>query len=109
MSGGFPQRHALQPERTALAWQRTAITALVSLVPPIVLALRLGLPMVALGGALAAVLGAPLVVLVRRRFRELHDDDRGYSPFVPMTQVAVVTVLAATGGAVIGVAAAAAR
>lgn len=109
MSGGFPQRHALQPERTALAWQRTAITALVSLVPPILLTLKLGLPRVALGVASAAVLGAPLVVLVRRRFRQLHDDDRGYSPFVPMAQVAVVTVLAATGGAVVGVATAAAR
>ena len=32
---GFPDRAGLQPERTALAWQRTAITALVLLVPSI--------------------------------------------------------------------------
>ena len=70
----IPDRDALQPERTALAWQRTAITAMVALVGS-----------------------------VRRRLVQLRDETRGYSPFQPMVRVAVVTLLAATGGVVLGV------
>ena len=103
-SGGFPDRTGLQPERTALAWQRTAITALVVLVPMVIVALRVDRPVLAMGGAVAAAASSVMVWSVRRRFGQLRDDDRGYPPFVPMVQVAAVTVLGAVGGAAVGVA-----
>jgi uncharacterized membrane protein YidH (DUF202 family) len=101
---GFPDRAGLQPERTALAWQRTAITALVLLVPMVVVALRVAQPVLAIAGAVAAAASSVLAWSVRRRFTQLHDDERGYPPFVPMVQVGVVTVLGALGGAAVGVA-----
>jgi len=101
---GFPNREGLQPERTALAWQRTSLTALVVLLPTIVVALRDGLPVLAAGGAAAALVSTGLVLSVRRRFVQLHDDDRAHSPHSPMVRVAAVTVLGAAGGAVVAVA-----
>ncbi|KQU68548.1 hypothetical protein ASC58_07435 [Phycicoccus sp. Root101] len=100
----FPQREALQPERTALAWQRTAVTALVAFVPLVVVALRRDLPFVAGGGGVAMAVSAGLVVSVRRRLRQLDDDERGYSPLPPLAQVAAITVLCAVGGVVVAVA-----
>ena len=100
----FPDRAALQPERTALAWQRTAITALVFLAPMILVSLRLDRPALAAGGACAAVASTVLVGSVRRRFVQLGDDERGYSPYPPMLQVAGVTALGALGGAIVGLA-----
>ena len=100
----IPQREALQPERTALAWQRTAVTALVAFLPLVVAALRLDLPLVAAAGGTAMLVSCGLVVSVRRRLHQLGDDDRGYSPFPPMAQVAAVTVLCGLGGVVVAVA-----
>lgn len=100
----FPGREALQPERTALAWQRTAVTALVLVVPMVVVAVRTRLFVLAgLGGA-AGVVGWMLVVVVHRRFAELRDDDRGYSPLLPIAGVAAVTALGAIGGVALGLA-----
>ena len=99
----IPDRTALQPERTALAWQRTAITALVALVPLVLVALRTDRPVQAAGGAVAMAISVVLVGSVRRRFVQLGDDSRGYSPYQPMVQVALVTVLTAVGGVVLGV------
>jgi uncharacterized membrane protein YidH (DUF202 family) len=100
----FPDRHALQPERTALAWQRTAITALVVLLPVLVVSLRIHQPVLTVLIACAALASALIVLSVRRRFHQLHDDDRGFSPHPPMAQVAAVTVLGAAGGAALGMA-----
>jgi uncharacterized membrane protein YidH (DUF202 family) len=99
----IPGRDALQPERTALAWQRTAITALVALVPLVLVALRTGRPLQAASGAVAMGISVLLVGSVRRRFVQLRDETRGYSPWQPMVRVAVVTLLAAVGGVVLGV------
>lgn len=100
----IPERGALQPERTALAWQRTAVTALVCFVPLVVVALRLDLPVVAAAGGVAMLASVGLVASVHRRLRELRDDDRGYSPLRPMAQVAAVTVLCGLGGLTVAVA-----
>jgi len=99
----IPDRDALQPERTALAWQRTAITAMVALVPLVLVALRTDRPLQAAAGAVAMGVSVALVGSVRRRLVQLRDETRGYSPFQPMVRVAVVTLLAATGGVVLGV------
>jgi uncharacterized membrane protein YidH (DUF202 family) len=99
----FPNREGLQPERTALAWQRTSLTALVVLLPTVVVALRDGLPVLAAAGACAALVSASLVLSVRHRFAQLRDDDRGYSPHLPMVRVAAVTVLGAVGGVAVAV------
>lgn len=101
---GFPDRIGLQPERTALAWQRTAITALVVVIPMVLVSLRIQAPVLAVAGSCAVLTSSALVVSVRRRFTQLHDDDRGYSPHPPMSQVAAVTVLAALGGVAVGLA-----
>jgi uncharacterized membrane protein YidH (DUF202 family) len=99
-----PGRLALQPERTALAWQRTAVTAVVVLMPVVLVGLRSDLPALAVAAALAAVVSGGVVVGVARRLRELADDARGYPPFVPVVQVAAVTTLGAVGGLAAGVA-----
>lgn len=98
----IPGRDALQPERTALAWQRTAITAMVVLVPLVLVSLRIGQAVLAALGALAMGASVALVASVRRRFVQLGDDDGGYSPYPPMLRVALVTVVGAVGGATLG-------
>lgn len=99
----IPEREAMQPERTALAWQRTAVTALVALVPVALVALRTDRPFQAAAGAVAMGISVVLVSSVRHRAVQLQDDTRGYSPFQPMVRVAAVTLLAALGGVVLGV------
>jgi len=102
-TGHVPGREALQPERTALAWQRTAVTALVCLVPLVFVALRTHVTAVAVGAAAAMAVSGVLVWSVHRRLGQLGDDTRGYSPYTPMTLVLAVTVLCAVGGAAVGV------
>jgi uncharacterized membrane protein YidH (DUF202 family) len=94
----FPGRAALQPERTALAWQRTAITSTVVMVPLIVVDARLGAWLVTILGAASTIAAGVLAVRVRRRFSQLRDEQLPFSPFHPMLSVAVVTSLAASGG-----------
>ena len=100
MRAGIPDPPGLQPERTALAWQRTAITATVVMVPLVVVNARLGAWLMTVLGAGAAVAAGVLVVRVRRRFSELRGEQGLFSPFDPMVRVAVVTSLAAAGGLV---------
>jgi uncharacterized membrane protein YidH (DUF202 family) len=100
MMAGLPNRAGLQPERTALAWQRTSITASVIMVPLIVVNARLGSWLMTVLGSVAAVVAGVLVVRVRRRFSELRGGSGPFSPFDPMVRVAVVTSLAAVGGLV---------
>jgi len=85
----IPERHGLQPERTALAWQRTAITATVALIPPLFVP-----------GLLLSFVAAGLVAGVGRRLRQLTDDESRHSPWWPMWRLAAVTVLSAGGGVV---------
>jgi uncharacterized membrane protein YidH (DUF202 family) len=93
-----PGRNGLQPERTALAWQRTAVTATFVIVPLIVVNARQELWLIAVLGAVVAAAGGVLVVGVHRRFAQLRIEDRGFSPFDPMVRVAVVTGLTAVVG-----------
>ncbi|NNM44814.1 DUF202 domain-containing protein [Knoellia koreensis] len=99
----FPDRAGLQPERTALAWQRTALTSLVIQVGGVVLALRLGQSVVAILGAIIAGVTSVTVAGVRQRFVELRDDERGYSPHRHMVDVAVATGGAALVGGILAV------
>ena len=94
----IPERQALQPERTSLAWQRTALTAMVLLVPVIIVAARLESWWLVAVGSAVAIGCAVLVLGVRHRFEQLRDDSRSYSPFPVMARVALVTVLGAVGG-----------
>ncbi len=95
----FPGRAGLQPERTALAWQRTAITAMVVMVPLVVVNARLGFWLMAAMGSLATLTAGALVVGVRQRLRQLRRQERPFSPFDPMRLVAAVTMLAGFLGA----------
>lgn len=91
----FPDRAGLQPERTALAWQRTAITATVVMLPMIVVNARLGYWLMSAAGSVATTAAVVLFVQVQRRFRQLRQDDTPFSPFDPMRLVAGVTALTA--------------
>lgn len=96
----IPERHGLQPERTALAWQRTAVTATVALIPPLVVDARLGAWLLVVPGLVATLVSAGLVAGVPLRIHQLRDDDSAHSPWWPMWRVAGVAVLAAGGGVV---------
>ncbi|HEY7717595.1 MAG TPA: DUF202 domain-containing protein [Pedococcus sp.] len=101
--GLIPDRQALQPERTALAWQRTAVIAIVLLVPVLVVGVRLGAWWVVAVVSGGAVTGAWLLLDVHRRFAQLRDDTRGYSPFPMILRVAGVTLVGALGGIALAV------
>jgi len=94
----FPGRAALQPERTALAWQRTAITASVVMVPLLVVTARRQAWWMTVLGSMAAVAGGVLVVGVRHRFAQLRDDHQPSSPYEPMVRVAAVASVTAALG-----------
>jgi uncharacterized membrane protein YidH (DUF202 family) len=96
----FTGRQGLQPERTALAWQRSAITATAVMVPLIVVSVRLGLWLMTVLECMATASAVVLVVAVHRRFAQLRDQDIPASPFIPIAGVAAVTVLAAVVGLV---------
>jgi uncharacterized membrane protein YidH (DUF202 family) len=95
----IPDRQSLQPERTALAWQRTAITASVVTIPLIVVDARLGAWVLALLESAAALAGIVLVAAgFRRRFSALGRDDVMVSPYPQMLRVGAVATLTAVGG-----------
>lgn len=91
-------RGGLQPERTSLAWQRTAVTALVVMVPMVAVNARLRFWWLVVLGSVATAVAGVLVVDVRRRFVQLRQEQGPFSPFVPMVSVAAVTGLAAAVG-----------
>lgn len=67
-----PRGDGLQHERTALAWQRTAITAVVVLLPLLLVDARLGAwPLVVLG-SVSALVAVALVGRTVPRIRHLH-------------------------------------
>ena len=94
----FPDRAGLQPERTALAWQRTSITATVVMMPLIVVNARRGSWLMTVLCAVGTAVAGVLAVRVRRRFAQLRDDPRSFSPLAPMAGVVAVTSLAALTG-----------
>lgn len=96
----FPGELGLQRERTALAWQRTAITATVVMIPLVVVNARLGFWLLSALTSLATTAVGALVVRVRRRFWQLRRQDATLSPYAPMRLVAAVTFLTAFLGLV---------
>ena len=87
----------LQPERTSLAWRRTAL----SLAFNSILLLRTGLhehhgPLVAIG-VLLGVGGVVVIQLSARREREFGDGSLGASQSWPMWFVAGLVLIAAFG------------
>jgi uncharacterized membrane protein YidH (DUF202 family) len=96
-----PRDPGLQPERTALAWNRTGLALLLNAL----LALRLGLAdgpplMLALGGALVAGALATMAIGRRRRVQLLGDGRLDAAPVWMMR----FTVLVALGAALTGLA-----
>jgi uncharacterized membrane protein YidH (DUF202 family) len=87
----------LQPERTALSWQRTALsTAMVALLLAFA-CLRGGfLVGTAIAGVVAVAAGATLFVVRHRTAR-----NERVSPWTPLTRIAVLLVVTAVLGAVL--------
>ena len=96
----IPDCEALQPERTALSWQRTAVTATMIMVPLVITDLRLKVWPLAALGSVATLAAGVLVYRLRRRFDQLGDDEAQYRPFWHIVRVAVACSFVAAGGAV---------
>ena len=115
-----PGPDGLQRERTALAWQRTAIGAVVVLLPLLLVDARLGAWQLVVLGSLFALVAVALVGRTVPRIRHLHGHhgrherpgrhdrlarpyphdrpaDEPPSPWPPMRAVALVASLAAAG------------
>jgi len=94
-------RPGLQPQRTALAWQRTAVSASLALLPPLLVDVRLGFYRLLFPGLVGALVAAGLLLGVRRRMRRLGTGavpQAADSPSELIARVAAVTALAAVGG-----------
>ena len=106
-----PGGEGLQHERTALAWQRTAIAAVVVLLPLLLVDARLGAwPLVVLGGCRpssgwrwsaappsgSATCTAATSAMSATERRD-HPAGESSSPWPPMRAVALVATLAAAG------------
>ncbi len=99
----FPERAGLQPERTALAWQRTSITATVALVPSLVVDAKLGQWWLVGLGSIGAITAGALLAGLQHRFRQLLDDSQSPAPFKPMLRVAAVIGICSIVGSATGI------
>ncbi|WP_427384210.1 DUF202 domain-containing protein [Janibacter sp. G56] len=105
----LPARDNLQPERTALAWQRTGVSTLVLPLPLLAIALHHERWTAVAGLAVVTIAAAFAVGGVRFRFAELLDDDTHHSPYGLMTTIATVAGGAGAVGATFGIVLAALR
>ncbi|HEX2705195.1 MAG TPA: DUF202 domain-containing protein [Candidatus Lustribacter sp.] len=99
----IPGRHALQPERTALAWSRTAVIANLTLVPLLLVNLQIGVWPLVVTGALVLIAASLVTLRLRHRYVQLRDDTTGYSPFGAIARLAAVVGATAATGVVTGV------
>ena len=97
-------RGGLQPERTALAWQRTAVSTSVAVVPLVLVDAREGQWVLVGVSALAGLVAAGFAGLLRRRVVHLSGDRLDLSPWSDMVRVAAATVLLAALGVATAVA-----
>ena len=98
-----PEGGGLQPERTALAWQRTALVSTLIAVPVMVLGVRLADWLVAGFGGCAAIGGVMLTDVERARTRQLLDEDVSGSRWLLLVAVALVVTLTASAAALLAV------
>ena len=94
-------RAGLQPERTALAWQRTAVSACIAVLPLLVVEVRQGHWVMGLVTGAAALVIAAFVILLRRRMVHLSADRLDLSPYPDMARVWVATMILAALGVVV--------
>lgn len=89
----------LQPERTALSWQRTALsTSMIALLLAFA-CLRAGFPLGTAVAGVVAVAAAVVLFASRRRSARSH----GISPWTSLTRVAALLIVTAIVGAVLAI------
>jgi hypothetical protein len=93
----FPERHGLQPERTALAWSRSVIVANGMWLPLIGVQLHRGLWVLA-GLSAVSALAATTATTASTRHAELRAAGWRLSPYPRLVGLAVAIVAAAAGG-----------
>ncbi len=100
---GIPERGGLQPERTALSWQRTTLVSTLIAVPVMVLGVRLADWLAAGAGGCAAIAGVLITSVERTRTHQLLDEDVTASRWPLLAAVASVVTLTATAATLLAV------
>ncbi|WP_280346961.1 DUF202 domain-containing protein [Nocardia neocaledoniensis] len=91
----------LQPERTVLAWRRTALAATVLSVLLVRSALASGSPAAPLALVCATVTLVAVLVAARERHRRYRADPTGAAPLPTAAAVTICAGIAVTAGAVL--------
>lgn len=98
---GIPEREGLQPERTALSWQRTALVSTLAAVAVMALGVQVADWVSAAIGGVATIAGVALTEVIRHRVLALRHDEVAAAQWPPLVGVCLVVSLTGVAAALV--------